>query len=139
MKVHHVGYFVNNIEEARDGFLRLGYRESSPCFFDDLRKIFVQFLISEETQGGDPITVELVAAGEGCTLFNKKMQSLGNMPYHICYECGDLDESIAELRQQHFLVVREPQPACGLGNRRIAFLYSKAVGLIELVECKGEC
>ena len=139
MKVHHVGYFVSNIDEAREGFLKMGWHISSPCVFDELRKIFVQFLESDGSPStGGGIVLELVAAGEGCTLFNKKMRSLGNAPYHICYECRDLDETIAEFRLQNFLLVREPQPACALENRRIAFMYGTSVGLIELLECKGE-
>ena len=38
------------------------------------------------------------------------------------------------LRTKRFLLVSGPVPACALGDRRIAFLYNKNNGLIELVE-----
>ncbi|MBQ9479154.1 MAG: VOC family protein [Selenomonadaceae bacterium] len=81
--------------------------------------------------------IELIAAAEGCTLFNR-LKKIGSTPYHICYECSDLDESISDLRSDNFMLIREPQSAVAIDNRRVAFMYSNAIGLIELLECKGE-
>ena len=52
MKIHHVGYFVSNIEEARKDFLKLGWKISSECVFDDSRKIFIQFMNYERADAG---------------------------------------------------------------------------------------
>ena len=38
MKVHHIGYFVDNMEEAKKNFQKLGWKDVSPCFFDELTR-----------------------------------------------------------------------------------------------------
>jgi methylmalonyl-CoA/ethylmalonyl-CoA epimerase len=56
-------------------------------------------------------------------------------PYHLCYEVDDLDDAIARLRStRRFLLVSGPVAACAMENRRVAFMFQKDTGLIELVE-----
>lgn len=128
MNVHHIGYYVANLDDARKKFLQLGYVEESGCIFDEERKIHVQFLKNGAYR------VELVAPGEGCTLFSGSIKKMGATPYHICYECADMEKAVSEQQEQGCLLVRPPNPAVAIGNRRVAFLYSDAVGMIELVE-----
>ena len=81
--------------------------------------------------------MELVAAAEGCSLFGR-LKKIGSTPYHICYECSNLEDTISSLKEKNFVLIREPQLAPAIENRRVAFMYSGTVGLIELLElCKG--
>ena len=128
MNVHHVGYYVVDLDDARKEFLQLGYVEESGCIFDEERQIHVQFLKNGAYR------VELVAPVEGCTLFSGSIKKMGATPYHICYECTDLMKAINEWQGSGCLLVRSPNPAVAIGNRRVAFLYSDAVGMIELIE-----
>ena len=66
----------------------------------------------------------------------RTLATVGVTPYHICYEVEDIEATIAELRGQRFLLVNGPVPACAMENKRIAFLYQKNTGLIELVEAQ---
>ncbi len=134
MKIHHIGYFVNDIEKAREDFKKIGYVEKSRCIFDEIRKIFIQFMRFGETGGGT--IIEMISPGEGCKLFSEKFRAQGSRPYHICYECENLEEKIRELQSENFLLIREPQPAPAIGNRRVAFMYGENVGQIELLELK---
>lgn len=52
MKIHHVGYYVTDIDEARVDFQKLGYEIASPCVLDEDRNVFIQFLHSENPRGG---------------------------------------------------------------------------------------
>ena len=131
MKIHHIGYYVKNIDEAIEIFQKLGYKISSECFFDETRKIFIQFL--ENHQGGG-YRIELIAESEGCELFGKKFKKFGSTPYHICYECEEMERTLEELQKENFILIREPQPASAINNRRVAFRESDAVGQIELLE-----
>lgn len=78
----------------------------------------------------------MISPGEGCKLFSEKFRTQGSRPYHICYECENLEEKIRELQSENFLLIREPQPAPAIGNRRVAFMYGENVGQIELLELK---
>ena len=128
MKVHHVGYYVIDIDEAQKKFLSLGYVKESECVFDEERKIHVLFLKNEAYR------VELIAPVEECTLFPKSIKKVGATPYHICYECKDMEKDMEEWQRKGFMLVRPPSPAVAIASRRVAFLYSDAIGLIELVE-----
>ncbi len=128
MKIHHVGYYVTDIGEAQNEFFSLGYVKESECVFDEDRKIYVQFLKNAEYR------VELIAPAEECTLFPKSIKKMGATPYHICYECEDMEKNVKEWQGKGFVLVRPPSPAAAIGNHRVAFLYSDAIGLMELVE-----
>jgi methylmalonyl-CoA/ethylmalonyl-CoA epimerase len=59
---------------------------------------------------------------------------VGVSPYHICYKVQDMEAAITMLRGQRFLLVSGPVAACAMQDRRVAFLFQKNTGLIELVE-----
>lgn len=128
MNIHHIGYYVENVEAAKQEFILLGYTTEKDCICDEERKIFVQFLKNGSYR------VELVAPAEGCTLFPKSMRKMGTMPYHICYECVDMEKTVDEWQGKGLSLVRPPSPAPALGGRRVAFLYSDVIGLIEMKE-----
>ena len=136
MKVHHIGYLVQSIEDSCRDFQKLGYQIKSDTTFDDARKIFIRFLenITSASSEGGGYVIELIEPSEGCTLFSKAMKKFGTMPYHICYECNNIDEKISELRDAGFILIREPQIAPAIQNRRVAFMYSESTGQIELLE-----
>lgn len=78
--------------------------------------------------------VELISPKDDTSPVCKNLQKNGVSPYHICYETESLEESIAELKKQKFLMVSKPSPAVAFGGKRVCFLFSKSVGLVELVE-----
>lgn len=128
MKVHHIGYYVENIADAVAEFEKLGYQVSTDCVHDEARKIKIQFLMNAST------LLELVAPDEDCTLFSKSAKKLGARPYHICYECENFFNKIEELQSNGFVMIQPPKVAPAIEGRNVAFLYSDTIGLIELVE-----
>ena len=129
MKVHHIGYYVNSIQESVKDFEKFGWKISSPCTFDESRKIFIQFMNNSDC------VIELIEPAEDCKIFPKRFKSLGSTPYHICYECENLDEKITELTSENFILIREPQIAPAINNKRVAFLYAESIGQVEIIEC----
>lgn len=81
--------------------------------------------------------MELISPKDDTSPVCKNLQKNGVSPYHICYEVENLEGIMAELKKEKFLVVSRPVPAVAMGNRRVCFLYSKNVGLIELVEAEA--
>ena len=138
MKVHHTGYYVTNIAEAVKTFEKLGYKVASNCVHDESRKISIQFLSHSSTGGkgggGSEPLLELVEPDEDCTLFSKSVKKLGAHPYHICYECENFNDALKTLQTEGFLMIQPPKVAPAIDGRNVAFLYSDAIGLIELVE-----
>lgn len=128
MKIHHIGYLVHDKAEALQAFETLGYRLTADWLHDTARRIEIAFV---ENCG---VLVELVKPDADCELIGKQLRKLRNAPYHICYECEDLEERMHALRETGYMVTQEPLAAPAIDGRRVAFLFGSDMGLIELVE-----
>ena len=74
MRVHHVGYYVRDLEEARDTFAMLGFASVSKVVADNARKVDIQFLKN------NTICIELISARGGATYFLKHFESRAVAP-----------------------------------------------------------
>lgn len=132
MRVHHIGYAVRSIEKAMEGFRALGYVEEGKPVFDKGRNVSILFM----TNGG--CRIELVEAGNPAVSSPVdswlKNQKGGSQPYHLCYGVPDIGLGIERLKREKFILTEQPKPAPAISNHKVAFLYKRAVGLIELVE-----
>lgn len=54
MLVHHIGYYVTDLEESKNKFECLGYRVEQDAVYDSQRGIKVLFLI------GESVRIELI-------------------------------------------------------------------------------
>lgn len=129
MKVHHIGYAVNELKSAAEKFHRLGYSPSGTPVDDAIRGVRIQFF--EDRCG---VKVELVAPLKESSPVSGWLKKNGNSPYHICYESLDIERDIAAMQEQGFMLLERPAPAPAMGQRRVAFLYSRPTGLLEFVE-----
>ncbi len=128
MKVHHIGYFVKNIEKGKRSFIDLGYEVEQDVVRDEYRGIDIAFLVK------DGYRVELVSPYTEESVVYDLRKRMGNSPYHICYEVADLDAAIGELQAQRFVVTQEPHEAVAIDGKRVCFLIHGQIGIIELVE-----
>ena len=128
MKVHHIGYLVHDKEASMQSFQDLGYTLKADWMHDDARQIEIAFV---ENNG---VLVELVKPDDDCTLIGRALRKMRNTPYHICYECEDLERQVASMREQGWLLSQEPLEAPAISGRRVAFMFGSDMGLIELVE-----
>lgn len=98
---------------------------------DPIQQVRVCFLV----KGGEPRLELLEPIGDDSPV-KRTLETAGVTPYHLCYEVEDITAAIDELRRQRFLLVSGPVPACAMDDRRVAFLFKKDNGLIELVEAQ---
>ncbi len=128
LRFHHIGVAVFDIEATASVYEAGGYRRTA-TIFDPVQNVDICWLRKE----GSP-TVELLAPVNGDSPVNKTLEKVGVSPYHCCYVTDDLDNAIQSLRRQRYVVVSKPVPAVAISGCRVAFLFNKNVGLIELVE-----
>ena len=127
MRIDHIGYAVKNIDKAKKSMETIGYT-FEPTVEDKDKDIFIAF---GELDG---YRIELVAPmGEGSPV-DMYLSKIGPTPYHICYRSSDIEADIAELQKNRFKVSIPLAPAIAFGNKRVVFMYSLSVGLIEIVE-----
>ena len=125
---HHMGIACRDIAKSSAFYQSMGYNVL-PVIPDPLQHVKVCFMEKE----GAP-RVELLEPLDDKSPVLRILDAVGVSPYHTCYEVNNLQEAIAQLRQQRFMLVNGPVPACALENREIAFMFNKNYGLIELVE-----
>ncbi len=128
LQFHHVGIACRDIEASKTFYIDQGYTTSATTH-DTIQNVFICFLHKD----GMP-TIELLAPVDEKSPVNRTLATSGVTPYHICYETTDIESTVKELRKKQFVCVSKPVPACAIQNKRVAFLYHKDVGLIELVE-----
>lgn len=129
MKVDHIGYAVKRIDKAVESFETLGFIFGDVV--DDLeRNVRIRF---GELDG---YRIELIQPldKEKDSPVDMYLSKIGPTAYHICYSSARLEDKIEKLQKQGFRMVCKPAKAKALGYRRVVFLTSIGMGLIEIVE-----
>lgn len=131
-KFHHIGVAVNDIDATAALYEQGGYRRSA-AVFDPEQNVTVCWL----TREGYPV-VELLAPADDKSPVTKTLEKMGVTPYHCCYTVDDIDDAVAKLKKQRYVVVSKPVKAVAMNGSLVCFLYHKHVGLIELAEAPAE-
>ena len=124
----HIGIACRDIEKTKGFYLTMGYRATATVE-DPVQHVRICFLEKD----GEP-RLELLEPLDDQSPVLRTLTAVGVSPYHICYKVQDMEAAITMLREQRFLLVSGPVPACAMQDRRVAFLFQKNTGLIELVE-----
>ncbi|MFB6416316.1 MULTISPECIES: VOC family protein [Bradyrhizobium] len=127
---HHVGMACRNIAAELPELAVAGYSPEGPMFEDQIQQVRIQFV-----SGGGPRLELIEPAGAESPVAG--VLKRGSKFYHLAYEVARLDEAIACFRAQQYLPVSSPAPAVAFDKRRIVFLASATLTLIELIEAKA--
>lgn len=130
MKIHHIGYLVQDIDRSIHTFLKWGIgRLVGNIIFDKERLLDIAFISAGE------MLIELVSPREGSVDIGEGLKQLKNTPYHLCFECDHIQKTIDRLvMDDKCILIKEPQPAIAIDGRNVAFLYSGEIGLFEIIE-----
>lgn len=131
MRVHHIGYLVKDVHKSIPSFEELGYSIIKDVVYDEARDVNICFMEQ------DGYCIELVAPCSEQSVVYEQLKRQGITPYHICYEVDNLDVAIEEYRSKKYVMIQAPAQAPAIEGRRVAFLFNRTVGMIELVE-RGE-
>lgn len=129
MKLHHVGILVNDLDKASSVLAGLCGIEQSDATLDEYRKIQIKWA---KMDGG---RLELIKSDAPDSAVAGLLKRNGVGPYHICCESEEpLEDTIQRLKSSGFIVISKPQPAPAIDGRRVAFLYNRQIGIIEILE-----
>jgi len=79
------------------------------------------------------LRVELIQPlGEGSPI-DRSLRN-GQSLVHLCFRVPSLESAVAHGRRSGLHQLARPVPAVAFGDRRIAWLFSKTIGLVELLE-----
>ena len=127
MRVDHIGYAVKQIDKAVRAMEAIGY-SFEPVVADRDRNIYIAF---GEMDG---YRIELVAPISEGSPVDTQLSKIGPTPYHICYRSNEIEADIERLQQYRFKVTVPLAPAIAFEGKRVVFLQSLSVGLMEIVE-----
>lgn len=128
---HHVGFVVESIPKAIDGFIAsLDAEWDGAIIHDPLQEVRVTFLRSHNA--GDPLVELVEPASEKSPVLG--FLKRGGGLHHLCYQVPNLEEQLRRSRQAGAILARPPFPAAAFGGRRIAWVYTKNRLLIEYLE-----
>ncbi|WP_395303171.1 VOC family protein [Pectobacterium polonicum] len=129
MKLHHFGFLSKKINETVNTFILLGHKTISDIIRDDIRGVDIVFLTSNTNE-----LIEIVSPYTENSIVNNLIKKSSNSLYHIAYSVDDIDENIFNLQHKGFILIDPPKPAIAFNGKKVAFLISSNVGMIELIE-----
>ena len=107
MKVHHIGYAVQNIDKALSSFERMGFYKVTDTVRDQIRKVDICFISDQDNKN----MIELIAPFEKGSDVDGVLEKWGGPnPYHICYEVESIDSFMADYGKKCF-VIKKPEEA----------------------------
>jgi methylmalonyl-CoA/ethylmalonyl-CoA epimerase len=126
-RFHHVGVACRSLDEAQAGLCALGYEAAGAQFSDaglGVKGLFVE---------GPGPRLELLEPLEGSAVLDPWLRG-GSRIYHLAYEVGDLEATVAAAVQDDAVQVSGPAPAVAFDGRRVCFCMLRVRVLIELIE-----
>lgn len=119
----HIGLAVRSIKDS--------IKNDLDVINEDIQKVSVAFI------NMNGLRVELIEPLGEDTPVSASLQK-GQQLVHLCFRVPDVETAIKKAREHNFHCIANPVSAKAFGGRRIAWLFSKIYGLVELVE-DGVC
>jgi 4-hydroxyphenylpyruvate dioxygenase-like putative hemolysin len=129
-KLDHIGIAVDNLAESIRFFRLLGFEECSSVILDEIQK--VQIIFMENLH----LRIELVANTEKSTTVSPWLNVSKIHPYHFAFQVDNFSQAVLDLEKNGFKQIGEPQVAKAFNGSLIAFLISKELFLVEVIEKK---
>ena len=128
VRVHHYGLATDNLERSMETLRLLGYHVGE-ITLDPTQRVRVAFASRPQEA-----MIELICDVDNNGPTHGIVSKTGNGFYHICYEVDNLEETMKKLNDERFLLIQEPVSAVACDGKRIAWMYNRYIGLIELLE-----
>ena len=127
LQFHHIGIACARISAEVKDLAALGYQAEGDVIGDPIQKVRLQFFT-----GGGP-RFELIEPASPDSPVQGVLRR-GSKFYHTAYEVADFDAAAAAFAQRNFVAVAPPAQAIAFGMRRIVFMVSSTLTLVELIE-----
>lgn len=130
MRLHHIAYVCENIEQKAEEFRRLlGYKIESSPVIDENQNVRISFLVHK-----DGSRLELLEPYGPKSPVRKFLEKGGGL-YHLCFEVDDLEVTLRQITSNNqAYIVKQPTAAPAIEARRVAFVVTAGNDLIEFVE-----
>src|SRR5215471_4605931 len=129
MRLHHIGIAVRDIAKDPERYQKaLGILLESRIVEDKSQRVRVRF----GSIVGSVLVEFVEPIGEASPVTG--WVERGGGVYHVCYQVKDLEQELDHVCRAGGILVTRPCPAPALGNKRIAFVYTRGRNLVEFLE-----
>ncbi|MCI8364035.1 MAG: hypothetical protein HFG34_03675 [Eubacterium sp.] len=129
--VDHVGVAVPEMQEALSYYQSVGFKIKQYPMVDEDRDINVCFIQN------DTLVLELVSPvyeGKKSPIDTYLHSKQGYTIYHICYLVSNIQAQIEFMTDNGYIELHKTAPSIPMGGRKVAYLYNKVMGLVEIAE-----
>lgn len=128
IKVNHLGYIVKEINCAVNEFENIGFKFLKPIIEDKKRNMLACLMVK------DGYVIEIISPmNKKSEVYSLSRKSFSGMPYHLCFETKNISGTLLKLKKRGYVIVKEPDDAILFDGRKVAFLFSRNIGLVELL------
>ncbi len=133
LKVEHIGFAVNSLDEAVPLFEKL---LNTPCYKTEAvesESVITAFFQKGETK------IELLESTSTDGVISRFIEKRGEGLHHIAFEVADIEAEMHRLKEEGFTLLNDV-PKTGADNKRVCFLHPKGTqgALIELCQERTE-
>jgi methylmalonyl-CoA/ethylmalonyl-CoA epimerase len=129
--LHHVGFVVQHITEAAEGFVStLRMRWNGKIFHDPVQTVRVTFL---QYESPNMPMLELVEPESQQSRVAAFLRHGGGL-HHLCYEVDSLGTHLDAVVANGAILLRDRTPAVAFENREIAWVCTRERLLVEYLE-----
>ncbi len=125
MKLHHIGFVVNDISKYEQLFL---FEKKVKEIFDPIQNSQMALYTNFSNS-----FIELIQPLNEKSFTYNFMHKNGNCYHHLCYEVYSNDDMNRIVRDQKLILVKGPLPALLFDNREVWFYYSRAKQILEFL------
>jgi methylmalonyl-CoA/ethylmalonyl-CoA epimerase len=125
MKLHHIGYVVNDIPAYEQNLL---FEKKEKEIFDAVQNSQMALY----TNYSDSY-IELIQPLTKESFTYNFLEKKGSGFHHLCYEMSSVEELTDIARAQKLILVKGPLPAILFDNREVWFYYSRNKQIVEFV------
>lgn len=129
-KVNDVDFFGEDVEFDHVGFVAKSIEDalkSATRILDPVQKVYVTLINIHN------LKVELVEPLNESSPVTDILKR-GNNIYHVCFKAKNIQAAIEKARKHGFHCIGKPVSAMAFEGKKIAWLFSRNYGLIELLE-----
>ena len=125
LKLHHIGFIVDNIEKYERSIL---YHEKTIQLYDSVQNAILALY---STGGGT--SIELIEPQNEQAFTYNFLKKKGNGFHHLCYELPNIEVMNVITTSKRMLKIAGPLPAILFGGRDVFFFYTKNKEIVEFL------
>ena len=130
----HIGIVVKDLEKAIKFWAEtFEYEQTTRIIENSRQKVWVVFMHKKNS-----LPIKLISPSEKSSTIYRFAQQGGGL-HHLCFSCCDVTKEVKRLKECGLRILVDPEPGEAFQGENIAFLHSRFLGNVELIDTEKRC